>query len=82
VAKQSFNFPKPQMMSFATLGETLPVYQGNLHAGGKLLLRPDLKPGDYQLTGKVDFQECSDSICKIPQSLAFAIPLTIAPVSK
>jgi Disulphide bond corrector protein DsbC len=78
VAQQSLDFPKPQMMTFAALGQTLPVYKGNVHAGGNLLLRPDLKPGEYQLTGKVDFQECSESMCKIPQSLPFAIPLTIA----
>lgn len=81
VAKQSFDFPKPEMVSFAALGETLPVYKDSVHASGKLMLRPDLKPGAYKLSGKVSFQECSDTICKIPQSIAFAIPITItAPV--
>jgi hypothetical protein len=78
VAKQSIDFPKPEMMKFEALGQTLPVYKGRMHAGGDLKLRPDLKPGQYQLTGKVDFQECSETICKIPQSLPFAIPITIA----
>ena len=82
VAKQSIDFPKPEMVSFASLGETLPVYKDSVHATGKLMLRPDLKPGDYKLSGKVSFQECSDTICKLPQSLAFAIPITItAPVA-
>jgi hypothetical protein len=78
VAKQSMDFPKPEMLKFEALGQTLPVYKGSVHAGGDLKLRPDLKPGDYQLSGKVEFQECSDNICKIPQSLPFAIPITIA----
>jgi DsbC/DsbD-like thiol-disulfide interchange protein len=78
VAKQSIDFPKPEMMKFEALGQTLPVYKGSMHAGGNLKLRPDLKPGDINLTGKVEFQECSDNICKMPQSLPFAIPLTIA----
>jgi DsbC/DsbD-like thiol-disulfide interchange protein len=78
VAKQSIDFPKPEMMRFEALGQTLPVYKGSMHAGGDVKLRPDLKPGDYQLTGKVVFQECSDTICKMPQSLPFAIPITIA----
>ena len=78
VAKQSMDFPKPEMLKFEALGQTLPVYKGSLHAGGNVKLRPDLKPGDYQLSGKVEFQECSDNICKMPQSLPFAIPLTIA----
>jgi len=78
VAKQSIAFPKPEMMKFEALGQTLPVYKGSVHAGGDLKLRGDLKPGDYNLTGKVEFQECSDTICKVPQSLPFAIPLSIA----
>jgi DsbC/DsbD-like thiol-disulfide interchange protein len=78
VAKQSIDFPKPEMMRFETLGQTLPVYKGRMHAGGDVKLRSDLKPGEYKLMGKVDFQECSETICKIPQSLAFEIPLTVA----
>jgi DsbC/DsbD-like thiol-disulfide interchange protein len=78
VAKQSIDFPKPEMMKFEALGQTLPVYKGSMHVGGDVKLRPDLKPGDITLTGKVEFQECSDNICKMPQSLPFAIPITIA----
>jgi DsbC/DsbD-like thiol-disulfide interchange protein len=78
VVKQSIDFPKPEMMKFEALGQTLPVYKGSMHVGGDVKLRPDLKPGDITLTGKVEFQECSDNICKMPQSLPFAIPITIA----
>ena len=78
VAQQSIDFPKPEMIKFESLGQTLPVYKDKVRAGGDLKIRRDLKPGDYQLSGKVEFQECSDTICKIPQSLPFAIPLTIA----
>ncbi|HLI78969.1 MAG TPA: protein-disulfide reductase DsbD domain-containing protein [Candidatus Binataceae bacterium] len=78
VAEQSIDFPKPEMMKFEALGQTLPVYKDKLHVGGDVKLRRDLKPGDYQLSGKVEFQECSDTICKIPQSLPFAIPITVA----
>jgi Disulphide bond corrector protein DsbC len=78
LAKQSMDFPKPEMMKFEALGQTLPVYKGSMHAGGNVKLRPDLKPGDYQLAGKLEFQECSDNICKMPQSLAFEIPITVA----
>ena len=82
VAKQSMEFPKPEMVKFESLGQTLPVYKGSLHADGNLKLRPDLKPGAYKLTGKVDFQECSDTICKMPQSLKFEIPITVAAAAK
>ncbi len=78
VVKQSMDFPKPEMVKFESLGQTLPVYKGSVHAGGNLKLRPDLKPGEYTLSGKVEFQECSDNICKMPQSLPFAFPITVA----
>ena len=81
VAKQSINFPKPEMMKFEALGQTLPVYRGSVHVDGDVKLRPDLRPGEYKLSGKVDFQECSDTICKMPQSLPFAIPITIGAAS-
>ncbi len=77
VASQAFEFPTPEKVEFANLGETLPVYHGNFRAKGKILVRSGLKPGDYQLKGKLKFQECSTDICKIPQAVAFEIPLKI-----
>jgi DsbC/DsbD-like thiol-disulfide interchange protein len=79
VASQLLNFPKPKMVSFPALGETLPVYQGEVNADGKIRIRPDLKPGAYKLAGKLDFQECNDQICKLPQSVAFEMPFTVDP---
>jgi DsbC/DsbD-like thiol-disulfide interchange protein len=77
VAKQSFEFPDPKKVSFPELGETLPVYTDSFRAKGAILLRSGLKPGDYQLKGKLGFQECSDAICKVPESVPFEIPLRI-----
>jgi DsbC/DsbD-like thiol-disulfide interchange protein len=77
VATQSLDFPKPKMVSFPALGETLPVYQGQLSGDGKIRIRPDLKAGTYKLAGRLSFQECNDQICKLPQSAAFEMPFTI-----
>jgi hypothetical protein len=77
VASQTLEFPIAEKVEFANLGETLPVYHGNFRAKGKILVRSGLKPGDYLLKGKLKFQECSEDICKIPQSVAFEIPLRI-----
>jgi DsbC/DsbD-like thiol-disulfide interchange protein len=77
VASQAFEYPAPGMVKFEALGETLPVYSGNFRMKGKLLVKSGLKPGDYQLKGKLKFQECSTDVCKIPQSVAFEIPLRV-----
>jgi hypothetical protein len=81
VAEQSFDYPDPKKVVFADLGETLPVYAGNFRVKGKMLARSGLKPGDYKLKGKLSFQECSEQICKIPQSVTFEIPFRIDPMA-
>lgn len=81
VAKQSFAYPDPQKVAFPELGETLPVYAGSFRAKGRILVRSGLKPGDYKLKGTLSFQECSDQICKIPQSVTFEIPLRVDPMA-
>ncbi len=81
VAKQSFEYPDPQKVAFPELGETLPVYAGNFRAKGRILVRSGLKPGDNKLKGTLSFQECSDQICKIPQSVTFEIPFRIDPMA-
>jgi DsbC/DsbD-like thiol-disulfide interchange protein len=81
VAQQSFEYPDPQKVAFPELGETLPVYAGDFRAKGRILVRSGLKPGDYKLKGTLGFQECSEQICRIPQSVAFEIPFRIDPMA-
>lgn len=77
VSDQSLDFPKATPVEFKSLGETLPVYTGTVSAVGRILIRSGLKPGDYKLKGTLRFQECSDQICKLPQKIAFEIPIAI-----
>jgi AhpC/TSA family/Thiol:disulfide interchange protein DsbD, N-terminal len=80
VAKQSWDFPPAVPMNFAAIGETLPVYEGIFRANGNVLIKSGLKPGDYQLRGTLKFQECNDTICKVPEAAPFALPLKIEPM--
>ncbi|HZC45653.1 MAG TPA: protein-disulfide reductase DsbD domain-containing protein [Candidatus Acidoferrum sp.] len=77
VSDQSFDFPKATPVEFKSLGEKLPVYTGTVRAFGHVLIKSNLKPGDYILKGVVRFQECSDEICKLPQKIAFETPIMI-----
>jgi DsbC/DsbD-like thiol-disulfide interchange protein len=74
---QQLVFPKPTPVKFELLGETLPVYQGRFSAAGDVLLRQNVAPGDYQLSGTLGFQECNDNLCKMPQQVRFEIPLRV-----
>ncbi len=77
VARQNLKLPKPTPLKFETLNETYPVYQGNFKAAGDIVLAQKLKPGDYSIAGTLNFQECNDAICKMPQSVRFALPIKI-----
>ncbi len=77
VSEQSIVFPKPTPVKFELLGETLPVYQGNFKAIGTLRLKQKLPPGDHTLGGTLEFQECNDSLCKMPRTAHFEIPIKI-----
>ncbi|MGH7839696.1 MAG: protein-disulfide reductase DsbD domain-containing protein [Candidatus Binataceae bacterium] len=80
VQSQALKFPPPTPRKFEALGQTFPVYEGKFAAVGNILLKQQLKPDDYKLSGTLEFQECNDNECKIPQSVAFAIPLKIEPL--
>ncbi|HKM99946.1 MAG TPA: protein-disulfide reductase DsbD domain-containing protein [Candidatus Binataceae bacterium] len=77
VAKQTLDLPPAVPLEFKALGETLPVYEGSFRATGTILISSRLKPGDYKLGGTLKFQECNDTICKIPQEVAFEIPIKV-----
>lgn len=77
ISAQQITFPKPMPVKFELLGETLPVYQGNFKAMGTLRLKQKLPPGDHALGGTLEFQECNDSLCKMPSKARFEIPIKI-----
>lgn len=80
VSREQVNFPRPEPLKLAVLKQTLPVYQGHFAATGWILLKQGLKPGEHKLAGTLSFQECNNEICKIPRTIAFAIPLRIKPL--
>ena len=77
VADQQLNLPKPTPLRFEAINETYPVYEGDFKAAGDIVLAQKLKPGDYSISGTLNFQECNDSMCKMPQSVRFELPIKI-----
>lgn len=77
IARQSFELPPAKSVQFADAQETLPVHSGAFHGSGSLLLKYPLDEGRIVLPGHVRFQQCSDSVCEPPQTLAFELPLTL-----
>ena len=79
LAQQTLKLPKPTPLRFETLNETYPVYTGRLKALGTLVLSQKIKPGNYSIPGTLTFQQCNDTMCKMPQTVSFEIPIKIEP---
>jgi hypothetical protein len=79
IVRQSFELPEAPPMKIAALGEALPVYDGSFQGRGSLLLKFPIEAGRIVLSGRVCFQQCSDTVCEAPETVAFELPLTIEP---
>jgi DsbC/DsbD-like thiol-disulfide interchange protein len=82
VARQSFEFPRGTPIKFVALDETLPVYTGDFEATGEVLIKQSLPAGEDKLAGELQFQECDDRICKLPQTVRFESPITVRPIKE
>ena len=91
VGECSVAMPPAKPVLLEALGETLPVYEGEIRAQGKLAIkwsppspakfleprgRP-IEPGLHQIDGVFHFQACNDRVCAAPQTVRFKLPLTI-----
>jgi hypothetical protein len=91
VDQQSLEMPPAKPLLLKALGETLPVYEKEVRAIGKLGIRwsPPLpakfleplgkriEPGLHQVDGIFRYQACNDESCEMPQTIKFQLPLTI-----
>jgi DsbC/DsbD-like thiol-disulfide interchange protein len=77
IVRQSFELPEAPPMKIAALGETLPVYTSSFQGQGSVLLKFPIEAGRIVLSGRVCFQQCSDTVCEAPEAVPFELPLTI-----
>jgi hypothetical protein len=91
VGEQSIQLPAAKPMLLKALGETLPVYEGEVRATGRLGIKwsppmpakfmepfgKTIAPGPYKIAGTLRFQACSDTVCEAPQEIKFELPLEL-----
>ncbi len=91
VDEQSLAMPPATPVLLKALNETLPVYEEEIRAIGKLGIRWSppmpakfleplgnrIEPGLHQIEGTLRFQACSDEVCEMPQAMRFQLPLRI-----
>jgi cytochrome c biogenesis DsbD-like protein len=91
VGEQSIELPAARPLLLQALGETLPVYAGEVRATGRLGIKwsppmpakfmepfgKTIPPGRYRIAGALRFQACSDTVCEPPQEIKFELPLEL-----
>lgn len=71
-------YPKSEMMFFAPLNETVPVFEKAFRLNQDVTLAKSLKPGStVTLAGTLDFQACDDKVCFVPESVPVSWTLTV-----
>jgi hypothetical protein len=77
IVSQKLELPAAEMLNLPALGETLPVYSGLFRGIGMLLLKFPLPEGRLALQGRLAFQQCSDTVCELPETISFELALTL-----
>src|SRR6266850_5885577 len=71
-------YPKSEMLYFAPLNETVPVYQKAFRLSQDVTLAKSVKPGStVTLAGTLEFQACDDKVCFIPESVPVTWTVTV-----
>jgi len=70
-------YPKGALMKLAFADSPLLVYQGDLRVGVLLKLGKGLKPGIYNIKGKLAYQACNDHACLPPTSVPLALSVHV-----
>jgi len=79
-------FPKAKSYTFVPLNETVPVYEGAFRLSQDVTVDPPPKgetpPEEINLTGTLDYQVCSDTLCHAPASLAVQWTIQLIPLDR
>lgn len=61
-------YPRPKQMKFSFARDVLDVYEGKAIVLLKMKTSRNLKPGNYNITGSLQIQACSDQVCLPPST--------------
>jgi peroxiredoxin len=93
VTAHEVRYPDPRSYTFAPLKETVPVFEGHFRILQEVTaLGPNRGPGgtpssaiqmtEIDLSGMLDYQVCSDTICYAPSSVPVQWTLTVVPLDR
>lgn len=71
------SWPGSHKFKFSFSETELDVYEGSITIGINLKASKDIKPGKYDVTGKLNYQACNDRACFSPKDVPFSVTVTI-----
>lgn len=77
-AVERIDYPEGKVRRFAFSDTGLSVYEGTLTINVLLKVNPGIAPGEYVLSGKLNYQACNDHACFPPASAPVRAKLRIA----
>ena len=71
------SWPGSHKFKFSFSETELDVYEGSITIGVNLKAPKDMKPGKYEVTGKLNYQACNDRACFAPKDAPFTVTVVI-----
>ncbi len=71
------SWPGSHKYKFSFSETEMDVYEGSITIGVNLKAPKDIKPGKYDVTGKLNYQACNDRACFSPKDFPFSVTITI-----
>lgn len=71
------SWPGSHKFKFSFSETELDVYEGSINIGVNLKAPKDIKPGKYDITGKLNYQACNDRACFSPKDVPFSVTVVI-----
>ncbi|MBL8016850.1 MAG: protein-disulfide reductase DsbD [Ignavibacteria bacterium] len=71
------SWPGSHKFKFSFSETELDVYEGSITIGVNLKAPKDIKPGKYEVTGKLNYQACNDRACFAPKDAPFTVTVVL-----
>lgn len=71
------SWPGSHKFKFSFSETELDVYEGSITIGVNLKAPKDIKPGKYDISGKLNYQACNDRACFAPKDAPFTVTVVI-----
>jgi len=77
-----FNFPQAKNLNLSFSDKPLSVYEGEVSVGAVITVPSSIKPGEYKVVAKIDYQSCNNATCLAPVTTTDTITFIIVEKSE